>query len=293
MSSTVKWSGSKTYVAKQITGLFPPVINTYYEPFTGGGSIFLSLLNEKYIHIKKFVCSDINAHLIAIWNEIKDNPERMAARYAELHQFFNTPQEAGISQIQGRKDNFNTIREMYNSLTEEDEIHVAAEYLYFLTRTSINGIVRYNRSGKYNGTPHFTRPGMTPSTVREMLVKTSKILNRHNIVFKAADYQTISPQNEDDFMFADPPYDQKPNEKLYYGNIDSEKLQDYMNSLPCQYILTFNKNTNYNKGETLALKDTEMIFLPSVRSKQVISRRQSTINEIMYIKRHTNLETGN
>ena len=51
MSNLIKWSGSKDSQAKSIINYFPKEIDCYYEPFLGGGSVFLELL-ESDIKIK-------------------------------------------------------------------------------------------------------------------------------------------------------------------------------------------------------------------------------------------------
>jgi len=45
---------------KQLANLFPEEINNFYEPFVGGGTVFLN------IEAKKYYLNDINEHLISI-----------------------------------------------------------------------------------------------------------------------------------------------------------------------------------------------------------------------------------
>ncbi len=51
----IKYSGSKRLLASQIISYFPKQIDIYYEPFLGGGSVFLSLLQNNEIKVKKFI----------------------------------------------------------------------------------------------------------------------------------------------------------------------------------------------------------------------------------------------
>lgn len=45
-SPVIKWSGSKRSQAKDILEHFPKTIETYYEPFIGGGSILNALMHS-------------------------------------------------------------------------------------------------------------------------------------------------------------------------------------------------------------------------------------------------------
>jgi len=48
----IKWSGSKRSQASEIIKYFPKEIDTYYEPFIGGGSMMRELLDSD-IKVKK------------------------------------------------------------------------------------------------------------------------------------------------------------------------------------------------------------------------------------------------
>ena len=69
----IKWTGSKRSQSEYIISLFPKQIETYYEPFVGGGSILMQLLLSD-IKVGRYICSDINKDLIGLWDTIKQNP---------------------------------------------------------------------------------------------------------------------------------------------------------------------------------------------------------------------------
>ena len=79
----IKWTGSKRSQTTEILKHFPREMDTYYEPFVGGGSIMRALL-ESDIKVNRIVCSDINNDLIRLWQDIKDYPQELADRYKEL-----------------------------------------------------------------------------------------------------------------------------------------------------------------------------------------------------------------
>ena len=63
MQPVIKWTGSKRSQAGQIISLMPKEIDTYYEPFVGGGSVFAKLIEaceEGKIKVNRFVLSDTN-----------------------------------------------------------------------------------------------------------------------------------------------------------------------------------------------------------------------------------------
>ena len=65
----LKWVGGKRQLMDDIQPLIPSQISTYYEPFIGGGAVFLSQ------QPKKAVINDYNAELINVYKIVRDNVE--------------------------------------------------------------------------------------------------------------------------------------------------------------------------------------------------------------------------
>ena len=58
--SPLFYVGDKYRLMKQILDLFPKKINDFYEPFVGGGTVFLNICANKYF------LNDIDKHLVNI-----------------------------------------------------------------------------------------------------------------------------------------------------------------------------------------------------------------------------------
>jgi len=118
----IKYSGSKRLLAKQITSCFPSEIGTYYEPFLGGGSVFLYLLRNNY-NVKKYVCSDINVELVKFWKIVKNNPKQLIKYYTWYWNILNK-----VGTEEHRKEKYYEIRKRFNKRKNP--------YMFnFLTRT--------------------------------------------------------------------------------------------------------------------------------------------------------------
>ncbi len=71
--SPLFYVGDKYKLMKQLVNFFPMEIDNFYEPFTGGGTVFLN------IDAKKYYLNDIDKHLINIHKfliESSKNPEK-------------------------------------------------------------------------------------------------------------------------------------------------------------------------------------------------------------------------
>ena len=99
--SLIKWTGNKRLQAAHILAYFPAEIATYYEPFLGGGSVLGRLLDSD-IRVGRYECSDSFAPLIALWNLVKDEPDRLIDGYSPCGEMPRPGASATTSKSAGR-----------------------------------------------------------------------------------------------------------------------------------------------------------------------------------------------
>ena len=269
----IKWSGSKRSQAENILIYFPKEIDTYYEPFCGGASVFRRLLSSN-IKVNRYVCSDLNSGLIDLWNEIINNPERVSYYYNKLWNELNQDDDK-----QRKKEYFATVRERYN------REHNPLDFM-FIMRTTTNGMPRYNRDGEFNNSFHVTRNGIIPETLEKIIYEWSELINKNKVEFMACSYDEIKPK-ENDFVYLDPPY---ANTKgMYYGTIDYEKLWDWLRNLSCKYALSFDgisgeEDNTWNVPQDI-YSTHEYLLSGNSSFKRTIGRsNDSIVYESLYLK---------
>lgn len=104
----IKWVGGKTQLIDKIFDLFPKEINNYYEPFIGGGSILLELLNRielKQIKLNgKIYVYDLNKNLINMYKTIQSNPSGLKIEINKILKEYNKIEKLNIS-VENLNDN--------------------------------------------------------------------------------------------------------------------------------------------------------------------------------------------
>ena len=269
--SVVKWSGSKRSQAGSILNYFPDRIETYYEPFLGGASVFHALYRSG-IQVKRYVLSDINSDLIGLYKVIRDNPEELYEHYEELWRELNKDDD-----VDRKKEYFTGIRDRFNR--EKDP----KDFL-FIMRTCINGMPRYNDKGEFNSPFHITRSGIYPQSIKQTIYYWSSMLE--DVELESCSYEKIQPE-ENDYMYLDPPY---ANTKgMYYGAIDCSDLWKYLRGLKCKWSLSFDGKTE-DKDSTYDVPSDiydKHLYIKSGNSsfRRVLNRNKDvTVYESLYIK---------
>lgn len=260
----IKWSGSKRSQSAKIKSFFPESYGTYYEPFIGGGSMLYALTPERSI------CGDICKPLIDLWTEIRDNPEALAEGYRIR---WTRLQEEGYTAYYEIRDDFNRDRSPYD--------------LMFLSRTCVNGLIRFNDKGEFNNSLHYSRKGINPDTLEIIITDWSDHIQ--NTQFIADDYTvTTSSAKAGDIVYLDPPYFHTKGR--YFGTIDYEGFLEYLEDLNCRgikYLLSFDGK----RGEEDYTVDLpkELFkrheFIPSGNStfKKVIDKETEKVLESLYL----------
>lgn len=269
----IKWSGSKRSQSVEILKHFPSEIGTYYEPFCGGCSVLRALLDSG-ITAAHFVCSDINADLINLWNEIKVNPNAVHSTYEEHWHNLNDKDD----DKERKRAYFETVRERLNNEHNPHDF-------FFIMRTTTNGMPRYNRNGMFNNSFHITRDGIHPEKVLPILLEWSEKLRENDVEFIARDYSVINP-SENDFLYLDPPY---ANTKgMYFGGFDSERMFSWLRGLKCRWALSYDGISGENDCTYDVPRDiySKHVYIKSGNSsfRRVIGNsKDSIVYESLYL----------
>lgn len=177
----LKWAGGKARLAPRILDLLPEEIETYYEPFLGGGAVFFELAARK--RFRRAVISDANPELINAYRMVRDSPTALIAR---------------LKAMRASKEAYLEVRDS----VPEDSVDRAARTIY-LNRTGFNGLYRVNRAGKFN-VPfgRYERPAICQE---EKIGWASRVLQEVGI--ECADFEdTIRDARPGDAVYFDPPY---------------------------------------------------------------------------------------
>jgi len=277
MSNLIKWSGSKSSQAKNIISFFPKEFKVYYEPFAGGGSIFMELLQSD-IKIERYIISDVNKELIEVYLTIKENPYYLIHTYKKHYDNFNS------GDIQYRKDYFDKVRNEFN-------ISKKPEDFYWIMRTTTNGMPRYNKKGEFNNSCHFSRPGMNPTEVENNVMKWSQIFFEKSVEFYNISYELLSSgflvDNEirqDDLIYCDPPYENTKG--MYFGNFNNQDFIKWLNTIKSKWILSYDGKVNEDKVNHIApnYKRHEYLISGNSSFRRVIGNsNDSIISESLYL----------
>lgn len=274
----VKWSGSKRSQAEAIIARMPRDIDTYYEPFCGGCSVLNRLLQTPIVNVRRYIASDLNADLIALWNEIKNNPEDLIKGYAELWMVFN--RHSGEEDFERRKEVFYTVRERYNNE------HRPADFL-FIMRTTTNGMPRYNGEGKFNNSCHFSRPGIHPRELSKICMDWSIILKAKDVQFLHRSFEDVVSE-EDSLTYLDPPYMSVERHQMYFGGIDKEKFFSWLRNLKGKWILSFDgkrgeEDYTYSVPPNLYVSHEYLVSGNSSFERYLGQGKTETVYESLYL----------
>ena len=259
----IKWTGSKRSQASTITGLFPD-FKRYYEPFLGGGSVLVQS------NASTAVCGDICEPLIDFWNAVKKNPTKLVKEYSSR---WNRLQDEGFDTFYSIRADFNRKQNPYD--------------LLFLSRTCVNGLIRFNRKGEFNNALHLTRKGIDPKNLEKIILQWSTLIQ--NYTFIHGDYsKTTKRITAGDFVYLDPPYFNTSG--MYYGKIIHEDFIDYLEELTSKNIkfaLSFDgqRGTKKYSGGIPKKLYKRRLLIPSGHSpfKKVMDKQLESVKESLYL----------
>lgn len=199
----LKWAGGKRQMIPAIEHRLPgdiDEIETYIEPFIGGGALMFHLL-ERYnfdnVHI-----SDLNPELILCYREIQRDA---SAVYDKLQQLI----DSYPADTEERKPVYYQVREDWNSgvdsieeMGHSDRAKRVAQML-FLNKTCFNGLYRVNQKGGFNvPIGNYEKPSFQ---AEEDLLEAHDALQGVEIHLSGYE-KCLEWATESSFVYFDPPY---------------------------------------------------------------------------------------
>ena len=286
MQSIIKWTGSKRFQAESIVNKFPNNINTYYEPFIGGGSVlgeYLTRLEGINYSCNRIICSDTNIDLINIWKLVKDKPEYFINEYTKLYNKFSN-----FKNDNDKKKFYIEIRDKYN-MYRRNNLDFPERYIYFnwLLRNCFNGLVRYNKYGDFNTSCHFSRNGIKPEKLENIVNEWNRLLNIYNVEFECKSYEEFNEFNNDDLIYMDPPYANDGG--MYdFDSFDNMKFFEWLRKVNCKYLLSYDGKSGDINNTFEVPKDIydkhEYICSSQSSFKRIVKGEYVDVYDSLYIK---------
>ncbi len=184
----VKWAGGKTQLLDRLEARFPDCYGRYYEPFIGGGALFLD------VQPRRAVINDVNEQLLNVYKQLKYNSEEVITAINEL------------DSVPCDKKLYLENRNKYNEKILSHILDVeCAALMIWLNKHCFNGLYRVNSKGLFN-VPFNNR--VNGSSIDESNIRNiGSFLNKCDVDIRQGDFEeACNDVSAGDFVYFDSPY---------------------------------------------------------------------------------------
>lgn len=246
----------------------------FIEPFVGTGVVGFNLAP------KNAVFSDLNPHLINFYNGLKNND-------------FNSNDVKSFLTSEGGKllvdeKYYYEVRERFNKDSSP------LDFL-FLSRSCFNGMMRFNKKGKFN-VPFCKKPTRFAQAyvtkITNQVLWLEKSMKENNWNFELSDFRTVMEQhknNKDAIYYLDAPYVLR-NADYFNGWGEDEELSLYtsLKEQQGQFILSTWYGNDFRKNPYIDKLWSEFEMLTKGHTYHVGAKveNRNEILEALIIKRH-------
>jgi DNA adenine methylase len=212
----IKWSGGKSDEIKQFEKYLPEHYDTYLEPFIGGGSLYF------YLKPQKAVISDVHTELVDLYRCVGEGKSK------EIFDFMES--------------NPNTEETYYNvrdKMTINNSLDNAKRF-YYQRKTCFRGMLRYNKDGKFN-IPFGRYKTINYSELQNK--EYEQLLSRTEVLHTSFEYIFENYNDENNFMFLDPPYDSEFTDYGYcqFGKEEQKRLAKLFKETKIKCLMVIGK----------------------------------------------------
>lgn len=158
----------------------------------------------------------------------------------------------------------------------------------FITRTCVNGMIRYNSDGEFNNSFHLSRPGINPATLKKQLFCWSEFIR--DIIFLNIDYRDcLAEAQRGDFVFLDPPYGGTKDRytKVVFDISSLYEELERLNGIGVKWMMTFDGEAGERKYNFAPPQELYLQKFP-IRTglssfKKIMENKHESISENVYL----------
>lgn len=227
--SPLRYPGGKRKLAAFVNALIK--VNdlhqaTYVEPFAGGAGVALHLLLET--NLPRIVINDVDPAIYSFWLTVKENPEELCRRISDVN--------IDITEWQKQK--------AVQAAKNPCRIDLAFSTL-FLNRTNRSGILL---GGVIGGKEQHGPWKMTARFNKKTLIDRVEAisLNADRLEVRGVDaavlIEDLVVEGKPTFLFLDPPYYHKADERLYRNNYipsDHMTIANLLKEINISWLLVY------------------------------------------------------
>jgi DNA adenine methylase len=272
MKPFFKWAGGKTKELPKIKKYLPKNIETFYEPFAGGGAVWLninhspSIVNDSWFEVYNF------------YQQLKLNGDRLKNELQRIILEYNNFYHAGITKDEF-SENAGKMYYYWRNTKFDDNFNLAIR-LWILRQLSFSGMNRFNAKGEYNvpfGWYKKLRSFDLTDEVKNLI---------DNTEFKNSDFEdALSNVQKGDFVFLDPPYTTVFNKYSPEGTFTEEhqiRLSEWFKNSPSNNMIIINKD-EFTESLYEGYIVEEYDYKYSIKVKDRISKNDSKSVHILAI----------
>jgi len=193
LKTPLRYPGGKSRACTKIESYFPDLskYKEYREPFLGGGSVAL-YVTQKFPHLKIWV-SDLYEPLVNFWQVLQWEGNTLSTALINLKNKYPDQESA--------RSLFIDAKELVND--QEYATIDRAIAFYVVNKCSFSGLTESSSFSKQASDANFTIRGL------EKLPEYSKLIS--NWIITKNRYEILLKQENDVFLYMDPPYEIKHN----------------------------------------------------------------------------------
>ena len=252
MKTIISYPGAKWRFYEHMKPYFPLDMETYIEPFFGGGSVGLSIAaDQDFCNISRMIVGDLAPEIWALWKGCRDHAEEVVDTARKMFDSRNTLHGEIKQCIEGTEE--------YNRLYER-VIEEAREFWKWTQEVDTSTMSLVERAARTFLVNRISFSGMGDSgslskerylayhhEMMDGIIENQKYLQRMEIL-NVPFQETIkyaSEKPDKTFVFLDPPYYKQESSGLYGRNGDTHKgfphdeFAETTKKLPCKWFVTY------------------------------------------------------